>query len=711
MIGPAINPRTRVINAVVIAGAAVLISLLLWATGWFHGLELKTWDWRVSKFASPGENTANICLILVDQPSIDWASRENGWPWPWPRSAYGAIVDFLNRGKAQALGIDVLFTEQSSYGVSDDAVLRDACRLFGKTAVATGLGKESGVRTWPVGLPKPFFAKNIRGQISSWQNLQRPYASFPHPDLASGFRVFGNVDQNPDEDGIYRRITPLRFFDKNPMPILGLAAYLSAQEKADIVFSKKTINISGHDIPLDVSGQAILRFRGPSGTHKAYSAAAVIRSEIQMRNGEKPQLDPELFKDKYVFLGFSAKGLFDTKPVPISSAYPGAELNATFLDNFLSGDFLKPTPFAVDIAFIILISFGCVFILTFFQSVWKNVFFSVFFALTPPAAAALAYASGYWLPIVIPEFAVITAITLSLVVNFATEGIQRQFIKSAFQQYLNPAVIDQIIAHPEKLTLGGERRELSIFFSDLQGFTSISEALDPEALTALLNDYLSAMTDIIHEENGTVDKYEGDAIIAFWNAPLEVPDHGYRAVNAALRCQEKLAELRPQYLAKTGKELYMRVGVNTGYAVVGNLGSKDRFDYTMLGDSVNLAARLEGVNKEFGTYTMISAETRKKADDEFCFRELARVAVVGKKEAVTVFEPLRKENYNEKKDIMEKFQSGLQSFYEGQFDAAQDIFQSIAAIDPPAAKYAVKCTEIKKMAPADWNGVWVMTSK
>lgn len=711
MIGPVVNRRTRITNATVIAGASVLISVILWATGWFYGLELKTWDWRVSNFAQPGKNTANVCLILVDQPSIDWAARENGWTWPWPRTAYGAIVDFLNRGKAKALGIDILFTEQSSYGASDDAVFRDACRVFGKTAIATGLGFESGVRIWPEGIPKPFFAKEIQGQIPDQQKMQRPYATFTHQDLASGFRVFGNVDQNPDEDGIYRRMAPFRLFDNVPMPILGLATYLAAEEKTKIVFSEKSISASGRNIPLDTSEQAILRFRGKSGTHKAYSAAALLRSEIQLRNGEIPQLDPALFKDKYVLLGFSAKGLFDTKPVPVSSTYPGAELNATFLDNFLSDDFMRTTPRSLDVFFLIFLSFSCVFVLTFFQSVWKNIIFSIFFALTPPAAAALAYASGYWLPIVIPEFAVIIAITLSLVVNFASEGIQRQFIKSAFQQYLNPAVIDQIIAHPEKLTLGGERRELSIFFSDLQGFTSISEALDPESLTTLLNDYLSAMTDIIHEEKGTVDKYEGDAIIAFWNAPLDVPDHAYRAVNAALRCQEKLAELRPQYLTKTGKELFMRIGINTGYAVVGNMGSKDRFDYTMLGDSVNLAARLEGVNKEFATYTMVSAATRDQAGDEFSFRELARVAVVGKKEAVTVFEPIRKEIFNEMKNTMEKFQSGLQLFYAGQFDPARDIFQSIASVDSAAAKYAGKCTEMKKLAPADWNGVWVMTSK
>jgi adenylate cyclase len=261
------------------------------------------------------------------------------------------------------------------------------------------------------------------------------------------------------------------------------------------------------------------------------------------------------------------------------------------------------------------------------------------------------------------------------------------------------------------LKLGGERRTLSIFFSDLEGFTSISEGLAPEELTALLNDYLSAMTDIIQEEGGTVDKYEGDAIIAFWNAPLEVPEHATRAVRAALRCQADLAKMRIGFKKRIGKDMFMRIGINTGPAVVGNLGSHTRFDYTMLGDAVNLAARLEGVNKQFGTYTMISQSTRDLLQDALAVRELARVAVVGRKEPVTVYEPLFAEEYEVRKDALKTFAKGLAFFYKGDFSTALEIFSTIQNLDPAAAAYANKCQMLIETQPQNWQGVWVMTSK
>ena len=219
------------------------------------------------------------------------------------------------------------------------------------------------------------------------------------------------------------------------------------------------------------------------------------------------------------------------------------------------------------------------------------------------------------------------------------------------------------------------------------------------------------MTDIIHEEGGTVDKYEGDAIIAFWNAPLPQPDHALRGVRAALRCQETLAELRPEFKLRAGKDLLMRIGMNTGEAVVGNMGSRKRFDYTMLGDSVNLAARLEGVNKQFDTYTMVSGSTYGVVKESFPARELARVAVVGRKEPVTVYEPMMKEEYESKRGDLDSFSQGLHLFYEGHFEEAKDQFSRIADRDPPAARYVDKCGVLLEEKPESWNGVWVMTEK
>jgi adenylate cyclase len=295
--------------------------------------------------------------------------------------------------------------------------------------------------------------------------------------------------------------------------------------------------------------------------------------------------------------------------------------------------------------------------------------------------------------------------------NYATEGRQKRYIKNAFQQYLSPAVIEQLIQHPERLRLGGERRELSVFFSDIQGFTTVSEKLTPEELTSLLNEYLSEMTDIIQEEGGTIDKYEGDAIIAFWNAPLDLEDHAERAVRASLRCQARLAELRSSFADRVGAEIRMRVGINTGPAVVGNLGSRSRFDYSMLGDSVNLAARLEGINKQFGTYTMISEMTRTAMGHVYPCRELSRVAVVGRNEPVRVFEPWLPAAYEEAKERLQHFEEALQLYYDGEFEKAEGLFREIADRDRPAAIYADRCRALAQEPPAEWSGVWTMTEK
>ena len=336
-----------------------------------------------------------------------------------------------------------------------------------------------------------------------------------------------------------------------------------------------------------------------------------------MADGKKPVLDPAVFKDKYVFFGFNAPGLFDLKPTPMSGVYPGVEVNATMLDNLLSGDFMRSLPVGVTVALLLLLCLGAGVAVSAVSGAGRTALIYVVFIPLAPALGIAAYALGYWLQMLALELGTILSLIGSSLVSYATEGQQKRYIKSAFKQYLSPTIIEELIAHPERLTLGGQKRDLSIFFSDLQGFTSISEVLTPEQLTVLLNDYLSAMTDIIQEEGGTIDKYEGDAIIAFWNAPLTQEDHAVRAVRAALRCQAKLDELRPVFRARVKKDLFKRIGINSGPAVVGNFGSRTKFNYTMLGDAVNLASRLEGVNKQFKTYTMISAMVKERLGDAF----------------------------------------------------------------------------------------------
>ncbi|MEI6564541.1 MAG: adenylate/guanylate cyclase domain-containing protein, partial [bacterium] len=291
------------------------------------------------------------------------------------------------------------------------------------------------------------------------------------------------------------------------------------------------------------------------------------------------------------------------------------------------------------------------------------------------------------------------------------EGKQKRFIKGAFKQYLSPVVIEELVQHPERLKLGGELRELSIFFSDVRGFTSISERLNPEQLTGLLNSYLTAMTDIIYRHGGTVDKYEGDAIIAFWNAPLTQSDHAIRAVRTALECQEKLTALNPDYKAQIGAELYQRIGLNSGPVVVGNMGSNQRFNYTFLGDAGNLAARLEGINKQFGTSILISSNTQKQLDSSIVVREIAQVQVVGRKEPVRVYEPMLPTTAAGRREVLEVFACGLAKYYEGAIQGALDCFASIEAQDAPAEAYVRRCRSLLTSPLADWNGVWIMTEK
>ncbi|MBN2533995.1 MAG: adenylate/guanylate cyclase domain-containing protein [Spirochaetales bacterium] len=694
---------------------AVTLVLFLWLPGFLDGFEWSTWDLRARLLAEPGKASGDIALILLDQQTLDWGDAEYALPWPWPRQIVGILAGFCERAGTKALAYDVIYSENSKYGVEDDELFRDVLDQYGKTVGAVYLNNNTGYSAWPVEYTEMLFPVKFE---DSWlsdnrnKDISFSHASFPIPELISGFASLGNVNQNPDSDGIFRDARLFSLLNDTFVPGLALGTYLTAlKDDVKITISDKALIINNRSYPLNKKKNMIVRFHGPSGTYKTFSAKDIIESELALSEGKKPAVQPLELKDNYVLFGYSAPGLKDLRPSPVDAGAAGVEIHAAILDNLITGDFIRDIPRPVIILFMIIFAMGIGIGASFFTDAIRSIIMYGFALLLPLGAGALAYMLGFRVPVVAPVISLLLTLIGVSIFNFATEGRQKRFIKNAFKQYLSPAVIEQLIADPDKLALGGERKEISIYFSDLQGFTSISEALTPEGLTSLLNDFLSAMTDIILDEGGTVDKYEGDAIIAFWNAPLPQEDHALRAVRAALSCQTKLAEMRPAFRERVGKDLFMRIGMNTGIAVVGNMGSRNRFDYTMLGDAVNLASRLEGINKQFNSYFMISQATKDRIGNAYPVRELSRVTVVGRKEPVTVYEPMPERKYDEMKEVLSVFSSGLQAYYEGDFRNAKKIFETIVTQDPVAGAYLKKCDELLLNPPKEWSGVWVMTTK
>jgi adenylate cyclase len=697
------NHVKKCLRGLAVGLAAGVIALLIWRLGWLESWEAPTWTWRARFFSQRETPSPEVKLILLDQASLDWAQRENGWGWPWPREVYGALSAFCTRAGAQVVAYDLLFTEPSVYGVPDDEAMGQA--LKAGTPAVLALMSGGSRDAWPDYLPRPEWKIDLPAMTQSANLL------FPVPEVAAGAATVGHVTGVPDADGVFRRISPFCRFDGSTIPALGLSAWLAKRTEPapTTVWNGQQLRIGDRTVSLDRHGHAILRFKGHSGLPEAYSAAAVIQSELRLQDDEAPPLAPETFKDCYVFVGCSAPALLDLRPVPVNPKCPGVVLHATFVDNLLTNSFIAEAPAPAVVLGVLATALAAATSLTFGGRWWQSGPLSVVWLGVPVFVGFVAYAQGQWWPVAAHGAASGLAVVGALAANYWAEGRQKAFLKQAFRHYLSSDVIEKIIRDPKHLQLGGEKRELTIMFTDLAGFSTFSERLGPVELTTLLNDYLSEMTDIIMDEGGTLDKYEGDAIIAFWNAPLAQSDHAVRACRAALRCQRRLAELRDAFLQRTGALMRMRIGLNTGDVVVGNMGSHKRFNYTILGDAANLAARLEGANKAFGTETMVSGTTWQLACAQFSGRKLADLRVVGRKTAVPVYE-LTGFAADAAPPGWDVFAAGLTRFREGDFAAAREVFEQLPD-DPAAKSYARRCGELCAHPPTLWDGVWGLTEK
>ena len=696
----------------VIGLTALLFSQVLQSNKLLEQWEYSTWAWRQQYLAKPSAFSEDIKIILLDQTSLDWGASQNGLSWPWPREVYSLLLNFLHRAPAKVIAFDILYSEPSIYGVADDEKFAQAVEK-NPVILPVFLGQQTQQHLrWPEKLAaSPVTLTGMENclQQNSAVNQQTLKASFPIPRLATASKLLTHVSEQADEDGVFRRFSLFHRFNQQIIPSLGLGAFLYHKTDKNLLFADNVFHTNQKKLSTDAQGRMILKFRGSSGTHQSFNIAALLQSELHLQAGELANINPAIFKDKYVFIGFSAPGLKDLRPTPIDGDYPGVEIHATLLDNLLAGDSISPIANEIYGVGVLLLSLAASYSIIFSPSVAYLIISFVLFILLPVCLGFALYQFNYWWHIIGSEVAVILALGNSVTLNYLTEGKQKRFIRSAFNQYLSVDVINQIVDDPARLTLGGEKRELSIFFSDIQGFSTISEKLTPERLVQLLNDYLTDMTDIIMEEGGTLDKYEGDAIIAFWNAPIAAEDHAIRICRAVLRCQRKLAARREEFYQRIGSWIYVRIGVHSGDVVVGNIGSKQRFDYTMLGDAANLASRLEGANKYFGTYTMISESTWQQTHQQFIGREIGTLQVVGRKTPVTVFELLGTQEESLSADIL-KFNEGLECYKRKDLKQAAIIFTQLPE-DPVAKVYLSRCLREQDNLPDAWTGIWVLDEK
>lgn len=534
-----------------------------------------------------------IALVYIDQYSLGWVEKNLGLSWPWPRELYGVIAGFCAQAKAQAF--DVLFSEASGYGPGDDARCAAALDRAGNVVLAEARDARAGGRLAPL----------------------------PTERVA-----FGRVSGLVDADGVLRRYRPSE--GERGGDSLGLAA----------------LTIGGDRPPALPADTVYLRFSGVSPTFPAWNAAEIIASAMALSAGEKPQVDPARFAGSYVFVGFSAPGLLDRQAVPTDPAMPGAEIHATFVDNALAGRLLAPLPWSAALAAALALAIGAAAAAAFLTAPAALAGAAGLLGLLPPLAGFALYRSGWVSPTGLWLAAGLLAYAAGIILAYVAEGRTRAFLRRSFSQYLAPAIVDELVRNPQALRLGGEERTISVFFSDIQGFTALSESMPPARLAAFMNSYLSLLTDEILAEGGTVDKYVGDAIVAFWNAPTSQPDHAARAVRASLRCQAVLAASGERFAALGAAIPATRIGIHTGRAIVGNMGSPSRFNYTALGDVVNTASRLEEANKATGTAILVSGETVRACGEAslrdavpLAFRRLGELSVRNRAAPVEVWEP------------------------------------------------------------------------
>jgi adenylate cyclase len=725
-------------------GLGVGVFVIIIGQGWLFELnflkniDLLTIDLRYQSRYERTEQTRDLQkdgdVVIVGISDDDLKAFVE--PFPFPRSYYAHIIKNLNDAGARTIVFDITW-ESPSKNIQGDSVLRDMLQKYDNVVIAT---------------------KVETGTVN-----EKAIVQYREPTYNN---IFFDVDKNigvvniyKDRDDVCRSYFPMLDVKGFLTPSLGFAALNqcfklsplnTVKEKGDFFFlTRDSAQVSKiiRTIPRSDVSTFLLNYYGPDRTFRYVPFSQVIddstfQTKDELDLGEQinafDTTTMKLFKNKIVIVGSVMAEERDYHNVPLykeeggkkNYAMNGVEIHATAIQNVIDKSFITiPDPLTESIV-IILLSLICFYGLLALKQVHIRHMWLLeigAFLLTVILVGAVFEVSiivfsnnNVLMNVVNPSLAIVFAYFGTAVYQYLTERQQKAIIKNMFGHYINPAVVNELVSNPDKAKLGGDRRELTVFFSDIASFTTISEQYHakPEGLVALLNEFLDEMTRIVLKYEGTLDKYEGDAIMAFWGAPLPQKDHALRTCLAALDMQKRLEVLRPKWIKEGKPPLSVRMGINTGIVIVGNMGGRDRFDYTVIGDSVNLASRLEGANKQYKSNIMISDFTYTHVKSKVIVRELDLIQVKGKTEPVKVYELLgtaEMEMTENQRQALEMYHEGLKLYRSRKWEEAIAYMQQAYSLDENCyvAQIYTERANLYQITPppAEWNGVFVMTTK
>ena len=711
-----VTSRNVLIMTALVIGA-VFITGLLTELHFFSRMELASFDHRVQVFRHGKSLHEDVVVVLIDDSSLQELTSEYG-RWPWPRAAYRDILEFFALARASALGFDILFTEQQDADPNNenDRALVAATRDAGNVVHAMQL-MHAMDPAQSRDMPLDFIQRH---QIDDIDFEGEGYDDFllPLPELSEAARDVGYLKITPDRDGVYRRIRLFdRYRDQAVFPAFSTALVLSLiSDGHGLVYHDDVAILGDTEIPLDGEGNYLIN---PVGDGEILSYRQVSAAIKQIRAGQADNLvlDPADYANKIVLLGASAISLLDVKATAFSGTQAGVFLHASTVSNILEQDFLYPVSHWVTYGLMLLMSALAVIPVLLAANLVLGASIPVLLGMVYVFLAYMGFASNFVFSVIPVVFALGFSLLLAFSYRSYTEKHNKQKIRAMFSQYVSPNVLTYVVDNAETLNAEiGTNETLSILFSDIRGFTQISETQDAQKVVDMLNIYFSEMTDIIFEHDGTLDKFIGDAIMAFWGAPIKTDTHADQAVHAAIAMRQMLPRVNDKLQSLGYNQLEIGIGVHTGKVVLGNIGSSKKLDYTIIGDSVNLASRIESITKQYGVPLIISEDTYDALTDELLCIVVDVVRLKGKQHPIKLYTPasvfLKESGLSISLTELVNLSSKAFEYYQNsKWGEAMAIYQQLQGSELFRI-LADRCAYYQQNEPdKEWDGVYTHTSK